>query len=1518
MDVLPCNGVQYVGESDCARQSSGTDFTYNGESSGFKRVEQVEMNDGRVNELLLNVEESRIERQSEGQLTVDEFPNSEGGASYSDCHVESQRLSCDSQDFEEDDINVQNYCIEPCAAFENSNLIVDTIESEPNDCKYGEPSLPEPQWLEHDESVALWVKWRGKWQAGIRCARADWPLSTLRAKPTHDRKQYFVIFFPHTRNYSWADMLLVQPINEFPEPIAYKTHKIGLKLVKDLSVARRFIMKKLAVAMLNIVDQFHSEALIDTARDVMVWKEFAMEASRCSGYSDLGRMLLKLQKMILQRYINSDWLQHSFQSWLQQCQVACSAESIDLLREELSNSILWDEIDSLRDAPVQSTLGSEWKTWKHEAMKWFSISHLATSGGDMEQQNCDSLSPTISLQASRKRPKLEVRRAETHASQVEISSPLQTTTVEIDSEFFNNRDPVNAHTLESELSKEDDFREVAAPIESPCSVADRWDEIVVEAENSELVPTKGVEITPVNELLGKKSRDLGSKNRQCMAFIESKGRQCVRWANDGDVYCCVHLASRFAGSSTRGEASPLSHSPLCEGTTVLGTRCKHRSLPGSAFCKKHRPRLDAEKTSNSPENPLKRKHEEIFPSSDTTYCKEIVLAGQVENPLQVEPVSIMDGDAFYRRNSLPEKLEHPGHDCNSSEMLHCIGSIVLDGSVPCPESPKRYSLYCDKHIPSWLKRARNGKSRIISKEVFIDLLKDCSSSQQKLHLHQACELFYKLFKSIFSLRNPVPMEVQLQWALSEASKDFNVGELLLKLVFTEKERLRRLWGFAVEEDLQVSSPVLNEAASLPLAIDGNHDDEKSIRCKICSKEFLDDKELGDHWMDNHKKEAQWHFRGHACAICLDSFTNRKGLETHVQERHHVEFVEQCMLLRCIPCGSHFGNTEQLWLHVLSVHPADFRLPKGAQQLNPSMVEEKEDSLQKLELQNAASMENNSENFSGVRKYICKFCGLKFDLLPDLGRHHQAAHMGPNLFSSRPPKRGVRYYAYRLKSGRLSRPRFKKGLGAATYSSIRNRVTAGLKKRIQASKSLSSEGLSMQSNLTEVGTLGRLAESQCSAVAKILFSEVQKTKPRPNNLDILAIARSACCKVSLKASLEGKYGVLPERFYLKAAKLCSEHNIQVQWHQEEFICSRGCKSFKDPGLFSPLMALPNGFMGKQMIHSSDPVNSEWEVDECHYVIDAHDVSEGPKQKATVLCTDISFGKEPIPVACVVDEDLLDSIHVLADGSDGQISKFPKPWENFTYVTGPLLDQSDSLDIESLQLGCSCQYSVCCPETCDHVYLFDNDYEDAKDIYGNSMLGRFPYDDKGRIVLEEGYLVYECNSMCSCNKTCPNRVLQNGIRVKLEVFKTDNKGWAVRAVEPILRGTFICEYIGEVLDEQEANNRRERYGNESCSYMYKIDAHTNDMSRMVEGEAHYFIDATKNGNVSRFINHSCMPNLVSHQVLVNSMDSQRTHIGLYASRDIAFGEELTHNYCYELLPGEGHPCHCGASKCRGRLY
>ncbi|XP_050388132.1 histone-lysine N-methyltransferase SUVR5 [Argentina anserina] len=1520
MEVLPCSTVQCVGQSDCPQESSGT-TPVNGESNCLEHERQVPVIDRTVEGLLPTVEVTQLGSQGEVKGAAHELHMSEGcraGASNLDCQVESQKSSSGShgsESFDDDDINAQNYSTEPSLISDNGNLKLDGNENGlPYNSREGESSHSDSTWLECHESVPLWVKWRGKWQAGIRCARADWPLSTLRAKPTHDRKKYVVIFFPHTRNYSWADMLLVRSIDEIPQPIAYKTHNAGLRMVDDLSVAHRFIMQKLAVGMLNIVDQFHTEALIETARNVVFWKEFAMEASRCTGYSDLGKMLLKLQSMISRSYINHDWLQNSNHSWVQRCQNACSAELVELLKEELVECILWNEVQSLRNAALQPTLGSEWRTWKHEVMKWFSTSHPISNGGDFPQHSSDS-PVTPSLQVSRKRPKLEVRRAEAHASQMEYRGSEEAIAIEIDSEFFNNREALNAATLASEPDKEVIMKEVAPPSGDGAAAA-KWDDVVVATENSVYIQSKDVEMTPVNSVAGIKSPVLGTKSRQCIAYIEAKGRQCVRWANDGDVYCCVHLSSRFTGSSAKSEGAHSVDTPMCEGTTVLGTKCKHRSLHGSSFCKKHRPKTEPETILSTPENGLKRMHEENMASLETVNCREMVLVGDVGAPLEVDPVRIMAGDGFSGREGLFVHSELSAKTSNVTEEMRCIGSGLHDSSNSCLESPKRHSLYCEKHLPTWLKRARNGKSKIISKEVFIDLLKDCHSHEHKLHIHQACELFYKLFKSILSLRNPVPKNVQFQWALSEASKNLVVGEIFTKLVCSEKERLVRLWGFTTDDDTREDVCVLNSAmeepAMLPWVEDDNHDDETAIKCKICSEEFMDEQELGTHWMDNHKKEAQWLFRGYACAICLDSFTNKKVLETHVQDRHRVQFVEQCMLLQCIPCGSHFGNNEELWSHVLVVHPDDFRPSKAVQHT----LSADDGSPRKFELSNSASVENTSQNQANVRKFVCRFCGLKFDLLPDLGRHHQAAHMGPSLVSSRPSKRGIRYYAYRLKSGRLSRPRLKKSLAAASYR-IRNRANATIKKRIQASKSIGSGGIDIQSHTTEAVSLGRLADSHCSAVARILYSEMQKTKRRPNNLDILSVARTACCKISLEVLLQGKYGILPERLYLKAAKLCSEHNIKVSWHQEGFMCPKGCRDF-NALLPSPLIPRPVGTVGHKSQPLSDPFEEKWEVDESHYVVGSNYLSQRSLLKAHILCDDISFGQETVPLVCVADEDLLDSLPANEGSSTHQTAGHSMPWESFTYTAKPLLDQSPGLDTECLQLRCSCPHSACDPEACDHVYLFDNDYDDAKDIHGKPMLGRFPYDDRGRIILEEGYLVYECNQMCTCNRTCPNRALQNGVRVNLEVFKTEKMGWGVRAGEVILRGTFICEYIGEILDENEANKRRNRYGKDGYGYLYEIDAHINDMSRLVEGQAQFVIDSTNYGNVSRFINHSCSPNLVNYQVLVESMDSDRAHIGLYANRDIALGEELTYDYRYKLLPGGGCPCYCGSPRCRGRLY
>ncbi|KAH7978858.1 hypothetical protein HPB49_007092 [Dermacentor silvarum] len=65
------------------------------------------------------------------------------------------------------------------------------------------------------------------------------------------------------------------------------------------------------------------------------------------------------------------------------------------------------------------------------------------------------------------------------------------------------------------------------------------------------------------------------------------------------------------------------------------------------------------------------------------------------------------------------------------------------------------------------------------------------------------------------------------------------------------------------------------------------------------------------------------------------------------------------------------------------------------------------------------------------------------------------------------------------------------------------------------------------------------------------------------------------------------------------------------------------------------------------------------------------------------------------------------------------------------------------------------------------------------------------------------VYECNSWCHCSRRCYNRVVQNGLRARLQVFKTKKCGWGIRCLDDLPQGTFICIYSGQLLNEQAAN-------------------------------------------------------------------------------------------------------------------
>ncbi|XP_071942977.1 histone-lysine N-methyltransferase SETDB1-like isoform X2 [Antedon mediterranea] len=80
------------------------------------------------------------------------------------------------------------------------------------------------------------------------------------------------------------------------------------------------------------------------------------------------------------------------------------------------------------------------------------------------------------------------------------------------------------------------------------------------------------------------------------------------------------------------------------------------------------------------------------------------------------------------------------------------------------------------------------------------------------------------------------------------------------------------------------------------------------------------------------------------------------------------------------------------------------------------------------------------------------------------------------------------------------------------------------------------------------------------------------------------------------------------------------------------------------------------------------------------------------------------------------------------------------------------------------------------------------------------------------------IFECNSKCKCSKSCYNRVAQNGVRVRLQVFKTEKRGWGLRCIDDIPAGMFICTYAGNLWNEEEANDVGQKYGDE---YFAELD-------------------------------------------------------------------------------------------------
>ncbi|XP_050231597.1 histone-lysine N-methyltransferase, H3 lysine-9 specific SUVH3-like [Mercurialis annua] len=294
-------------------------------------------------------------------------------------------------------------------------------------------------------------------------------------------------------------------------------------------------------------------------------------------------------------------------------------------------------------------------------------------------------------------------------------------------------------------------------------------------------------------------------------------------------------------------------------------------------------------------------------------------------------------------------------------------------------------------------------------------------------------------------------------------------------------------------------------------------------------------------------------------------------------------------------------------------------------------------------------------------------------------------------------------------------------------------------------------------------------------------------------------------------------------------------------------------------------------------------------------------EGIITRAGLVLPDLTSGAESQPVSLVNDVDE---------------EKGPA---YFTYV--PTVKYVKSFKLSEPSYGCNCR-TACAQGDLNCSCIRKNG-------------GDFPYTANG-VLVNRRPLVHECGPTCPCIPSCKNRVSQTGFKVRLEVFKTKDRGWGLRSWDPIRGGTFICEYAGEVIEKDKAKQDGEGdddyiFDSTRAYEPFKwncesglIEEDENDIAEEPNIPSPLIINAKNIGNVARFMNHSCDPNAFWQPVAYETNNESYVHVAFFAMKHIPPMTELTYDYGVSRSDEAADDnnvrhgkkkCLCGSRKCRG---
>ncbi|KAK7052543.1 hypothetical protein R3P38DRAFT_3255694 [Favolaschia claudopus] len=284
-----------------------------------------------------------------------------------------------------------------------------------------------------------------------------------------------------------------------------------------------------------------------------------------------------------------------------------------------------------------------------------------------------------------------------------------------------------------------------------------------------------------------------------------------------------------------------------------------------------------------------------------------------------------------------------------------------------------------------------------------------------------------------------------------------------------------------------------------------------------------------------------------------------------------------------------------------------------------------------------------------------------------------------------------------------------------------------------------------------------------------------------------------------------------------------------------------------------------------------IESEWiQLAQSNDTADPHDAEGGDVTAGLTFVNDVDPDDEEVPPSLHGGRfQYLEDRYETEEGLG--LRRFPDSATPFT-------------DPESFTF-CQCEercedYAHCCQD-------MDGDIDDVDEegrrknryAYTNGLFNFSYHTDE---------VVVECNPYCTCPTTCGNRVAQRPRRVPIEIFKTVACGWGVRAPVRVAKGTVVGVYTGKLIPRAEAallkGPRKE--------YCFDLD-YANEEG--VGEEELYSVDGWECGNWTRFINHSCMPNLLVQPVVYDTLPHQRiAFLAFIAKTDIPAHTEFTFDY------------------------